>query len=82
MAQQECSHIGRGSANWQTLWQHIKAKHMHTQIKKINKPNTCIPMTPENLLLSIYATEIIHLYVHQKIQMKMFRAVLFIVAPD
>lgn len=39
-------------------------------------------MTPENLLLSIYATEIIHPYVHQKIQMKMFRAVLFIVAPD
>jgi len=39
-------------------------------------------MTPENLLLSIYATEIIHPYVHQKTQMKMFRAVLCIVAPD
>lgn len=39
-------------------------------------------MTPENLLLSIYATEIIHPYVHQKTQMKMFRAVLCIVDPD
>ena len=39
-------------------------------------------MTPENLLLSIYATEIIHPYVHQKTQMKMFRAVLCIGAPD
>lgn len=74
-----------GTTTWQTLWQHIKAKHMYIQRiknKKKKNPNTCIPMTPENLLLSIYATEIIHPYVHQKTQMKMFRAALCIVDPD
>lgn len=74
-----------GTTTWQTLWQHIKAKHMYIQRiknKKKKTPNICIPMTPENLLLSIYATEIIHPYVHQKTQMKMFRAVLCIVDPD